>query len=101
MDSTIKSPFLVEVFEEGRIAGQQYANAGDLLGYLAPLDLAAVSSSIALLVDEMAAHLRPRPGGPSQCEVQFGLKISAEGGIIVSKMGGEVSMTVKVVWERD
>lgn len=77
--------------------------AGSFLGGLvtvASVNLPALSEGIGQVVDYIADAFRPKEGGPSQCEVEFGIKVAADGGIIVSKVGGEVSMKVKVIWTR-
>ena len=38
---------------------------------------------------------------PSEVEVEFGIKVSAEAGAIISKVGGEGNITVKLKWTRD
>ncbi len=38
---------------------------------------------------------------PNKCEVEFGLKLQMESGAIISKVGGEGSITVKLTWEQD
>lgn len=77
--------------------------AGSMLGGLvtvASVNLPALSEGIGQVVDYIAEAFRPKEDGPSQCEVEFGIKVSADGGIIVSKVGGEVSMKIKVIWTR-
>ncbi len=38
---------------------------------------------------------------PSEVEVEFGIKISAEAGAIISKAGGEGNITIKLKWTRE
>jgi hypothetical protein len=38
---------------------------------------------------------------PSEAEVTLGLKLSAEVGVIVSKVAGEATLQVKLTWRRD
>lgn len=88
---------------EEEISGEPelYANRTDgLIERLRALDPGAVSSSIRQLVEQLAEAFSPRPDGPAECEIEFALKVAAEGGIIVSKLSGDVSMRVKVVWKR-
>ncbi len=37
---------------------------------------------------------------PSKVEVEFGLKLDADSGALVARAGAEVSITVKLTWER-
>ena len=67
---------------------------------LKELDFADVSRSISRLVEELAFSFKPREGGPAECEVEFAVKVTAEGSLVVSKLGGEVSMHIKVKWDR-
>jgi hypothetical protein len=43
-------------------------------------------------------ELMARAAAPDQIEVTFGLKFSAEGGVIFAKAGGEVSLQVKLAY---
>jgi Trypsin-co-occurring domain 1 len=43
-------------------------------------------------------ELMARAAAPDQIEVTFGLKFSAEGGVIVAKAVGEVSLQVKLAY---
>ena len=36
---------------------------------------------------------------PSQVEVNFGIKVTAESGAIIAKAGGEANFSVKLTWE--
>jgi hypothetical protein len=103
MSDAVPTTVLVEITgsTERHIAGKPYsAGLGGVAAQIALVDFAKVTGSIAVLVDQMAVQLRPRPGGPAQTEVQFGMKVSAEGNVIISKLGGEASLTVKVIWDR-
>lgn len=37
---------------------------------------------------------------PSQVEVEFGISFDVEAGALVTKAGGEATLTVKLVWDR-
>ena len=37
---------------------------------------------------------------PQEAEVTLGLKLSAEAGVVLSKVAGEASLTVKLTWRR-
>ena len=81
----------------------------------AGLHRAAVSPSdtakqVAATVTEGLVSLRPviqkvmetfRDLGPEECQVEFGLKISGEVGIFVSKGGAEAQIKVTMKWKRD
>ena len=38
---------------------------------------------------------------PTEVEVEFGIKVYAEAGAIISKAGGDGNITVKLRWNRD
>ena len=38
---------------------------------------------------------------PTEVEVEFGIKVNAEAGAIISKVGGEGNIKVKLKWTRD
>ena len=38
---------------------------------------------------------------PQEIEVTLGLKLSAEAGVVISKVAGEASLTVKLTWKRE
>jgi Trypsin-co-occurring domain 1 len=38
--------------------------------------------------------------GPHDVEVTLGLKLSAEAGVVISKVAGEASLAVKLTWRR-
>lgn len=42
-----------------------------------------------------------RAARPDQLEVEFGLKLSAKGDVIVAGAAGEATLRVKIVYERD
>jgi hypothetical protein len=71
-----------------------------------PADLAAKSSEViddAMgTINEMSERFRHAvdrmPVRPSQIELSFGIKLSAEVGAIVSKVGGEAALGVRLVW---
>jgi hypothetical protein len=39
------------------------------------------------------------PDRPSQLEVEFGIKLTAEAGAIISKIGGEAALNVRFTWQ--
>ena len=79
---------------------ENYSARDALAGQIARLDLDAVSEAVGDVIDRMAGFIKPREGGPSQCEVEFAVKVTADGNIIISKIGGEVSLKIKVTWNR-
>ena len=90
---------ITEVRPKGPIK-ENYSSRGTLTTQIARLDIDAVSAAVGDVIDRMAGIIKPREGGPSQCEVEFAVKVSADGNIIISKIGGEISLKVKVTWNR-
>ncbi|NUK50379.1 hypothetical protein HRW14_08760 [Streptomyces lunaelactis] len=77
------------------------------------LELAAGESGVVsrarVSVDEALQQVRPvlsrvaetvRELGPDEAEVQFGLKMGGETGVIVAKGTAEVNFAVRLVWKR-
>ena len=85
---------------EGPINENYYADRLSVAAQVAKLDLNAVSAAVGEVIDRLAGVIKPREGGPSQCEIEFAVKVTAEGNIVISKIGGEVSLRVKVTWTR-
>lgn len=104
-EEKLQPMFQVEITAPKRPAGQPTENfkAGTVqavVAQFATVDMAMVSAAVSSIIDQMGEYLRPSQDGPKQCELEFGLKISGEGSVVVSKLGGEMSMRVKVTWER-
>jgi hypothetical protein len=51
-----------------------------------------MSTRLARTVDDMVRR-------PSSVELEFGVKLTAEAGAIVSKIGGEAALNVRLTWE--
>lgn len=71
-----------------------------------PADLAAKSSEA---VDEAMGTIKEMsrrfnntveqmPNRPSQIELSFGIKLTAEAGALLAKVGGEAAIGVRMVW---
>jgi len=78
-----------------------YSSVPAVVGQLTQIDVDVLSTSVKALMDQMALTFKPSVGGASETELEFGLKVTAEGSVIVSKLGGEISMRVKVKWTRN
>jgi spore germination protein YaaH len=84
------------------VAGsQQTSKLGDAIGQLsdaferAQEAIVEVAASTARMIGRTAA----RGVRPDHVEVQFGLLISAQGGIILAKAGGQASLTVTLTYD--
>lgn len=51
-------------------------------------------------ISSMFEDLPKTPQAPQEFEVELGLKINAEAGVIVSKVGGEAHMTIRACWKK-
>lgn len=51
-------------------------------------------------IDAIAEAFRPKPGGPESCQLKFGIKIAAQGNLILAKMGTDVSLEVTLTWKQ-
>ena len=100
-DETRKVEFeITENRPVGPIRENMSASRGTVAAQVQKLDLDAVSAAVGDVIDRMAGFIKPREGGPSQCEVEFAVKVTADSSIVISKIGGEVSLKVKVTWAR-
>jgi Trypsin-co-occurring domain 1 len=48
-----------------------------------------------------AVMARLKDMGPEGVEISLGLKLSAEAGVVISKVAGEASLVVKLTWKKD
>jgi hypothetical protein len=75
---------------------------------LSPADLAAKSAQALDKATGTIAHMAKRmrdlhdkiPTEFTQVELEFGIKLDAEAGALLSKVGAEASINVKLTWER-
>lgn len=51
-------------------------------------------------VGELLLRLRALPNAPEQAEVQFGLKLGGEAGLIFARGNAEVNFQVKLSWQK-
>lgn len=74
---------------------------------LKPTELAAKSAqalgkamgAIQVLANRTTAAIDKLPKKPKEFELEFGIKIDAEAGALVSKVGGEGNLRIKMVWK--
>ena len=66
---------------------------------LAKIDFAAVMATVKGVANDLSAALGGLELGPSSYEVSFGVKISADAGVVFARAGGEASFEVKLAWE--
>ncbi|WP_327368383.1 CU044_2847 family protein [Streptomyces sp. NBC_01217] len=52
-------------------------------------------------VDAVVGQLRDAASPPDEVNVQFGIKITAEAGVVVAKAATEANFTVSATWRRD
>jgi len=80
---------------------QQTSKLGDAIGQVsdaferAQEAIVEVAASTARMIGRTAA----RGARPDHVEVQFGLLISAQGGVILAKVGGQASLTVTLTYD--
>src|SRR4051794_29047173 len=64
------------------------------------MDLSQVFDQVKTCIDLAAARICPGPDGPSETSIEFGVKISADGNVIVATVGSEVHLTISAKWQR-
>lgn len=55
-----------------------------------------IEMAAARLVETQRSLLVP----PDECEIEFGIKVSAEGNAILAKVGGDVNFSIRLNWRR-
>ena len=100
-----KTMIVAEVEVPQQIGQAEVYGGGGLAGRL--LEQVAVSfedvaSQVQKFVDAgLASHLRPTKGGPAETELEFGIKINADGNVVLARTGADVHLTLKVRWNRE
>lgn len=90
--------FLVEVEEPASPAIERVAIPSGQLVLKAGKSFEASLQEVKRVAGTIVANLRDL--GPSEAEVKFGLKMTADAGAIFTSMGGEVNFEVTVKWTR-
>lgn len=62
------------------------------------MDMAEIFDQVKACIDLAAARICPGPGGPAETAVEFGIKISAEGNVVIATVGSEVHLKVSAKW---
>lgn len=94
------TPFLVEVDEPESSAIQRVATVEtDELVYQAKQNLEVALDKVKPVASTVISKLKSGLATPAdEVEVTFGLKLSAEAGVIFSTVGGEVTFEVTLRW---
>ncbi len=103
MTTHARKPLKIEVLSssEGQMQGDSYSGVPDQKSKIWDVvDLSPFRENLSQAVLDLAETFKPGEKGPKTCEITFSLKASAEGSIVVSKLGAEANFQVKVVWER-
>lgn len=82
--------------ESGNLAGGGPA----VLGMLASIPAQTLVDAIRGTVETIGRAFTPQEDGPESCELKFGLKISAEGTVVLASMSSELNLEVSVKWAR-
>ncbi|MEH0825902.1 MULTISPECIES: CU044_2847 family protein [Micromonospora] len=98
----------VEVlFEVAPVAGSQQTSAGGRVDRAADYVAGAFERAqsaveeIAVSTARMVGRVTRRVGSPESVEVEFGLKVSAKGDVIVAGTSAEASLKVKIIYGMD
>lgn len=84
------------VFEEDAALGGQYpAGLGPLERQI---DFYAALGTIRDVAGQLMESLTSLPRAPDNCELTFGIKLSAAAGAILAKAGAEANFEVKMTW---
>lgn len=93
---------LIEVWESAPIGNRQIASRRAVAEQLAQRreDIEAALDQVVALANAAMEKPSPRSLAVSGLEVKFGLKLSAEAGVIVSRASAEASLEITVKVER-
>jgi hypothetical protein len=62
--------------------------------------LEQVLSGLGPAVKGIVAELRSAADWPDEVEIAFGVKLSADAGVIIARAGGEANFTISMKWSR-
>jgi DNA polymerase III sliding clamp (beta) subunit (PCNA family) len=96
------TPFLMEI--EGRAGSQERVTRGGV-----DINVGRAAQSFEQALDRVvpvaaAAFNRLKQGlitPASEVEIKFGLKMTAEAGVVISSVGGEVNFEVTLTWKQE
>lgn len=63
--------------------------------------LSQAMGTIHALANRTTETIERLPQKPAEVELEFGIKIDAEAGAIVSRVGGEGNLRIKMVWRHE
>jgi hypothetical protein len=89
----------IEVSSSVASSGQEYAAGGDLVTE-ATKTIKDALAPISALVQDIYKSAVTKDATPDEFEVEFGVKLTAEAGIIVSKIGSEATINFKASWKK-
>jgi hypothetical protein len=99
MDTSAEPVLLVEFPVEGGV--QQIARSPEELARKSGAALDAAIESIQAMSARFRRAVEGMPAKPSSFELEFGVKLTAEAGAIISKVSGEASLNVRLTWQGD
>jgi len=92
-----KGEFLVEtyVYEAGRPG----VRGSDPLSQISKFKMQDISRGLLDVSTALADALVKLPNRPVETEIEMGLTLSADAGVVVAKVGSEAHLKVKLVWK--
>ncbi|MEU9353564.1 CU044_2847 family protein [Streptomyces griseoloalbus] len=79
---------LVQVTRRGRVAARAARSLNDMLAGIRPF------------AEDFVSTFRDMPNGPDEVGVEFGLALSADADLVISRTTGEANFTVTLTWRR-
>jgi hypothetical protein len=96
---TSEDKFLVEFYVTPGV--QQVARSEDELAQRSAAAIDNAMATIKRMGERLQQTLAEMDSKPESLEVNFGIKLTAEAGALISKVGGEAALNVKLVWSRE
>lgn len=105
MDENQSETILVEVTAPSAGFGEpdddDYGKLSDdraFLGRIVAIDSSLLTGQLRDLVGKFATMFAELPRRPEEAELTFAVKVTGDVGLVISKMGGEASLQVRMLW---
>lgn len=92
-----QEPIFLEV-DPVSTTGEELASVDGVIGK-AKESLERTLGPVADIIRSVVSSIRPADLGIDEVEIEFGLKFSAEAGVVISKASTEASLVVKAAWK--
>ena len=78
---------------------EEYAATSDLVTE-ATITIKEALAPVSAIIQDVRKSIAGKDMAPDELEVEFGIKLTAEAGIIISKIGTEATLNLKASWKK-